>query len=45
MKRLTLRVSDVEHEKVKEFAQYAEMSLNEAIREIIRRYDWKNQGH
>ena len=38
MKRISLRLSDREHEAIVAYANYFEISLNEAIREAIRNH-------
>ncbi len=39
MKKFPLRLSDKEYEKIKEYAEANEMSMNEVIRDIIRRFE------
>ena len=36
MKKITVRISDVEHEKLKAYAREKEQSLNNVIRDLIR---------
>ena len=36
MKKITIRISDEEHEKLKAYCQQKEQSLNNVIRELIR---------
>ncbi|MGK7934255.1 MAG: DUF6290 family protein [Xenococcaceae cyanobacterium] len=36
MKKITIRISDEEHKKLKAYCQQKEQSLNNVIRELIR---------
>ncbi|MDJ0572409.1 MAG: hypothetical protein QNJ53_25670 [Pleurocapsa sp. MO_192.B19] len=36
MKKITIRISDEEHSKLKVYSQLKEQSLNNVIRELIR---------
>ena len=45
MKRFSLRMSDAEYEKVKEYSVKNEISINDIVRQIIREWKPKDPVH
>ncbi len=44
MKKITIRISDEEHEKLKAYSRQKEQSLNNVIRELIRKLKVTQNG-